>query len=73
MQTKNDKRPMQDWYEEKVCEVLSRGGWVILDGSPKIITMPHGYYNGEVVDIAPSILTKSAQYNNVVLEPIEES
>jgi hypothetical protein len=34
--------------------------------------MPHGYYNGEVVDIAPSILTKSAQYNNVVLEPIEE-
>ena len=72
MQTKNDKRTMQDWYEEKVCEVLSRGG-VILDGSPKIITMPHGYYNGEVVDIAPSILTKSTQYNNVVLEPIEES
>lgn len=62
---------MQDWYEEKVCEVLNRG--VILDGSPKIITMPHGYYNGEVVDIAPSILTKSAQYNNVVLEPMEES
>ena len=72
MQTKNDKRPMQDWYEEKVCEVLNRGG-VILDGSHKIITMPHGYYNGEVVDIAPSILTKCAQYNNVVLEPIEES
>lgn len=62
---------MQDWYEEKVCEVLSR--WVgELNDSPKIITMPHGYYEGEVVEIAPSLTSHSSHYNNIVLEPIKD-
>ena len=64
-----EKKPMQDWYEEKVSEVLIRGGR--LDGEPKIINVPHGYYHGEMQDICPSILTKCTQYNYVVLEPIK--
>lgn len=65
-----EKRPMQDWYEEKVGELMGKDGNADkLDGEPKVASMPHGYYEGQIMDVVPSLQTKSSQYNNVLLEP----
>lgn len=34
----------------------------------KIIRLPHGYFNGEIVDICPSLTISSFEFNNLIME-----
>ena len=64
---------MKEWYEECMDKILqNESNEQKLDGEPKIAEMPHGYFGGTITEISNAIKSASAQYNTIVLEPMEK-
>ena len=38
----------------------------------RILRLPHGFFQGEITEVAPTITTSSFEHNNFVLEVYED-
>ena len=71
--TANHHFIMEKWYEDCIGKILKdKNNAKKLDGEPKIAEMPHGYFGGTITEISNAIKSASAQYNTIVLEPMDK-